>query len=323
MISPSLKNHLTELLSGSFHTKQIDEIGNLLFSSYNSNKLSNTPEHISISPRKAAKILVAYSEKNNKLFQLIKLTIELDDSIFFNQHIHIQGIEVFLNQLAREGMVYDFKKRKLLKKDRDIDEMINWGSLRDGKIYDTTVMSVDIVGNSKLVKKYGINKMEKIYFQLWDFLKVRLKNYDGRIWSWAGDGGIFAFVFKNHQERAVFCGIEIQSLMSIFNLHINVPFKDRISLRIGLDTGRLRFFSDTGKIVSEIINYAAHLEKKGTEAGKVSISRALHDSLPETVFDLFKPAGVFEDRDYFSLPNRLDTYLYNDSLKTDLLQNLA
>lgn len=323
MISPSLKNHLVEILSGTFHTKQIDEIGNLIFTSYNSNKLSNTQEHISISPRKAAKILIAHSEKNNKLLQLIKLIIELDDSIFFNQHINIKDIEIFLNNLAKEGIIYDFPGRKLLKKNVDINEMLNWGSLRDGKIYDITVMSIDIVGNSKLVKKYGINKMEKIYFRLWDFLKTRLRSYDGRIWSWAGDGGILAFALKNHEERGVLCGLEIQNLMSIFNLHTNFQFKENISLRIALDTGKLRFFADTGKIVSEVINYAAHLEKKGTEAGKISISRALHDSLPEAIFDLFKPSGVFEDRDYFSLPYRLDTFLRKVPSQDEILKKFA
>ncbi len=323
MISPSLKNELIEIIALGFHTKEIDEVGSLLYSSYNSNKISGTAAHISISSRKSAKALVEYSELNNNISQLIKLIVELDGGIILGRHIRIEGIEIFLNQLAREGLVYDFHKRKLLRKDKDVEEMLNWGSLKNGRIYDATIMSLDIAGNSILVRKYGIKKMENVYFKLWNFLKVRLKEYDGRIWSWAGDGGILAFVFKNHQERGTMCGLEIQSLMSIFNLRVDFSGPERINLRIALDTGKLKFYNDTGKIVSEVINYAAHLEKKGTEPGKVAISGKLHDSLTRNISDLFRPAGIFEDKDYFSTPLRLDNILSLSEIETDRIKNFA
>jgi len=49
-------------------------------------------------------------------------------------------------------------------------KMVNWGILKDGKIYNITVMSLDIVGNSRLVKKYGTKIMEKVYFRLRSFV---------------------------------------------------------------------------------------------------------------------------------------------------------
>jgi len=46
------------------------------------------------------------------------------------------------------------------------------------------VASVDICGNSELVKKHKPAMMEKVYYRLWDFLKHRLDMHDGRMWSW-------------------------------------------------------------------------------------------------------------------------------------------
>ncbi len=119
------------------------------------------------------------------------------------------------------------------------------------------------------------------------------------------------------------CGLEIQSLMSVFNLRVNFSGPERINLRIALDTGKLKFYNDTGKIVSEVINYAAHLEKKGTEPGKVAISGKLHDSLARNISDLFRPAGIFEDKDYFSTSLRLDNILSLSEIETDRVKNYA
>ena len=324
LLSPGLTNDLIEIVSNNFKTDEINEIGNLIFKNYDTNKLAGANPHISLSPRKSSKILISYCEQQKKLPQLIELIVELDDGIIAGRHINIDGIENLLHKMASEGFIYDFERKKLINRKLDISEMINWGSLKDGKVYNVTVMSVDIVKNSSKVQRYGIKKMEKVYFMLWQFLKSRLREYNGRMWSWAGDGGISAFTFKDHIVRGVLCGLEIQRLMPIFNLKIKSIIQEDIRLRIAIDTGKIRFFNNTGHIVSEVINYAAHLEKKGTDAGKISISRAVRDSLPEEILELFIPAGVFEERDYFSAPYELDRLqIALPSEESSYRQNLA
>ncbi len=305
-LSPGLTNDLIEIVSKHFKPDEINEIGNLIFKNYDTNEIAGVNSHVSLSSRKSSKILISYCQEQKKIPELIKLIVELDDGIIAGRHVTIDGIENLLHKMASENLIYDFERKKLINKNTDIAEMINWGSLKDGKVYSVTVMSIDIVRNSSKVQRYGIKKMEKVYFMLWQFLKSRLREYNGRMWSWAGDGGIFAFTFKNHVVRTVLCSLEIQRLMPIFNLKIKSIIQEDIRLRIAIDTGKIRFFNNTGRIVSDIINYAAHLEKKGTEAGKISVSRTVRDSLSEEILDLFIPAGVFEDRDYFSTPYELD-----------------
>lgn len=98
-------------------------------------------------------------------------------------------------------------------------------------------------------------------------------------WSWAGDGGIIAFA-RDHQARAVRFAIELQSTVPVFNLSASGSPTGDMALRLGIDSGRVKFCIETGTIVSDVINYAAYLEKSSTLPGTVSISRAVSDALP-------------------------------------------
>lgn len=189
----------------------------------------------------------------------------------------------------------------------------NWGCLKDGREHDLTVASLDIVGNSAKVRKLGTRKMEKMYATLWRFLREKLCAVDGRIWSWAGDGGIIAFALKNHRARAVRFAIELQSTVPVFNLSVSGSPTADIALRVGIDSGRVKFCIETGSIVSEVINYAAHLEKSAALPGTVAISRSIYDTLPPRLASVFRFGGIFEEKDYFRTIRRLDSLLCKES----------
>jgi class 3 adenylate cyclase len=86
-----------------------------------------------------------------------------------------------------------------------------------------------------------------------------------------------------------------------------------IAIRLGLDSGPVRFFADTGKIVSEVINYAAHLVKRMSCPGCVSISSRVAQELPQRICGIFEPAGVFEDVECFASYRRMDDLLSRDA----------
>jgi hypothetical protein len=155
-------------------------------------------------------------------------------------------------------------KRKFVDID-DCTRLLNWGALRDGHEYPVVIASVDICQNSELVKRHTTKVMERVYYRLWAFLKTKLDHWEGRIWNWAGDGGIFAFRGEQGVTNAVSCCLEILATLPVFNIQPDKGIADEICLRIGLDFGPVKFAADTGRIVSDVINYAAHLEKKGTK----------------------------------------------------------
>jgi len=300
LIDLSLLNETTEILAPNFSPEEIESLGKIIFPKYNGHKAAGVKNHITMSSRKAANALVQFLNTSKKTFQLIKLIVEMDDSTLNGKSITIEGLETYLNKLAKSGIYYDFKKRKLHHSKKNALEMINWGTLKDGKTYDITVMSLDIVGNSKLVKKYGTKTMEKVYFRLRSFVEQKVLDYEGRIWNFAGDGGLIAFTSKNHVTRSVLCSLDIRATLSVFNIHPDIPIKDNITLRLGLDTGKIKFFSDTGHIVSDIINYAAHLEKSGTVPGEISISENIKKELPTKILKIFSDKNMFENMNSYS-----------------------
>ncbi|NBB75729.1 MAG: adenylate/guanylate cyclase domain-containing protein [Bacteroidetes bacterium] len=308
MLDASLRAGLIELLSSSFNSDEISELGALVLRKFDLHSLTNRHNHITVPVRDAAQTLVEACEEKKKVSDLVQLLIESDGSSLMGRRVAVKELEIFLSNLARAGYVYDFDRRKLRESSRDLQELSNWGALREGREYEVTVASVDIVGSSSLVRGAGQRTMERVYYQFWAFLRDRLAHYDGRIWSWAGDGGVMAFSMKNDAVRAVQCALEVQATLPIFNARPEKPIAAPISVRIGMDRGPVRYMNDTGRIISETINFAAHLEKAATEPGAVSISDALSAELPGSLRAFFVDADVFEGRRIFTTRQRPDSW---------------
>ena len=300
MIDLSLLNETTEILTRNFSPIEIEDLGRIIYSGYDGHKSAGVKNHITLSGKKAATALVQFMNLNKKTLQLIKLIIEMDDSTLNGKVKTIEGLEAFMNKLAKSEIYYDFKKRKLHHSKKDTSEMLNWGYLRDEKIYNMTIMSLDIVGNSKLVKKYGTRTIEKVYYRLRSFVDKKVLDYEGRIWGFAGDGGLIAFTAKGHVTRAVLCALDIRASLSVFNIHPDLPIKEDITLRLALDTGNIKFSFDTGHIISDVINYAAHLEKLGTLPGEISISENIQKDLSPKLARVFSDKNIFENVNSYS-----------------------
>jgi class 3 adenylate cyclase len=311
-LEPAIRNDLVELIAANFKTDEVNELGRLVLGCFDTNEAAGRRNHISLSARKGAGLLVERCEHAREIESLIKLVVEVDDGTVNGRLVRVNGLEGFLGKLTRTGLRYDFRTRRMMSTRRDSSELPNWGCLKDGREYDVTVASLDIAGNSAKIRKLGVRRMEKLYYALWSFLREKVAAVDGRIWSWAGDGGLVAFALRDHQARAVRFALEVQSTVPVFNLSASAGPAADIALRLGIDTGRVKFSIETGRIVSDVINYAAHLEKKSTGSGNVSKSREVHDALPPRMASLFRFGGIFEDRDYFRTGRRLDGMLSED-----------
>ncbi len=305
MLDPSLKNLLIETISASAKPTEIAEIGGMLSKKFDLHSLADKTVNMTIGARRAATILVEHMESTGKTADMIKLFAELDNNLILGKTLQLEGYDYFLQQFTQSGYFYDFKKRKVLPIKNDSSELPNWGSLKDGKTYPVTIISVDIVGNSELVKKNGTKTMKKVYTNLWGFLKQHLALTDGRIWSWAGDGGILAFAFKNQVERAVRFAVEVQRTITLFNMDRANPISDDIELRLGIHAGKVTYHSDSGQIISEVINLAAHLEKQKTVPGSISITEEVYCGLAPKLQAIFAGMGVFEGTTCFQ-SQRLD-----------------
>ena len=288
MFDLTLVKDLTEMIGKSLTFLDIEVIGNYFFKNYNTHKLENIAQSVTISPLTAAKRLVNECENKNKIKEFFAFIIEIDGTRLNGRIVKLIGLENLLYRLSRTGVYFDFNKRKLINFNQDKNLLVNWGALKDGREYPIIIASIDICGNSELVRKHKPSIMEKEYYQLWEYLKNKNIPYDGRIWSWAGDGGILAFRNDNGPSDAVSCCLEILLSLPVFNSLPTKPIEDKIKFRIGMDMGEINFLNDTGRIVSDVINYASHLEKKGTNPNGISVSEDIFSELTLPMKNMFK-----------------------------------
>jgi len=306
VLDPATKNLLIETIGASLSADQIEALGQMLIRNLNIHKLSGKSSTVTLSSRIAAQVLTEHIIENKRIDEFIKLLVEMDEENILGKEMRINELEYFLQKLSESGQVYDVKKRKIVPTKADLSVRPDWGALKSGRKYHVTVASMDVVGSSELVKKFGQKTMELFYSFFWTALNERLSLYNGRIWSWAGDGGLLAFAFKQHESRAVRFAIEMQRVMPLINTHDRNPIDEKISTRIGMHCGLVTFMSDTGKMISDVINLATHLEKKGTAPGSVSITKPVWMNLSDKLQSFFDPKGDFEDQFTLSPPERID-----------------
>ena len=297
----TFERELIEILSKSFIVKDLEALGkDVLGNKYDTHKLEGLNPTVSISISNTAKRLIFECKQNKRLETLVSTLIQLDGNYFNARVVKIFNLDNLLYQQVQSGFVYDYEKRKFVKMSKEKSMMVNWGILRDGAKCNLTVASVDIAGNSKLVKKYGSKVMEVIYNKLWKHMHEILSPYNGRVWSWQGDGGLLAFPPKHDPNLAVLCCMNILLSLPVFNLHPDLPIAEGIVLRIALDRGSIKFFKDTGRIVSETINYAAHLEKLHTPPWGIAISDTIYKDITPKMRSIFGDKEKFEGRNAYS-----------------------
>jgi class 3 adenylate cyclase len=290
----TLTKDLTELIGKNFTFPDIESIGKYVFKKYNTHAIENVNENISISPINAARILVFECEKNNRLSDLFSFIIEMDGGLLNGKRVAIPGMDNLLYRLSSTGIYFDFNKRSLRSYNQDKKTLKNWGVLKDGKEYPIGIASIDICENTKLVKTYKTAKIEEVYFHLREYIRKKCEFYDGRIWFWAGDGCIVAFRDDEGLIPAVSCCLEILFSLPIFNTSPLKRIPDEISLRIGMDWGTIKYYEDTGSIVSDVINSASRIEKNATCPDGLSVSDNLFQKLPQTIQQLFLNTSTFD-----------------------------
>jgi len=301
MIDLTIIKDMTEILGKSLSFPDVEAIGKYFFKDFSTHKLEKISDRMTISSLTAAGRVVEECNNHKKIEELLQFIIELDGNPLNGKTVKLIGLENLLFRLSRTGIFFDFKQRKFVKYNEDKETLNNWGALKDNKEYPMIIASIDIVSNSELVKKYKPAVMEKAFYKFWAYIKNKVYHNNGRIWTWAGDGGIIAFRIENGISNAFLCCFEILLTMPILNAITSKIIQDELQIRIGIDAGAVKFASDTGRIISDVINYAAHLEKKLASPNGIAISKEIYNGLDVKLQKMFNNKSTFEERTAYSM----------------------
>lgn len=196
------------------------------------------------------------------------------------------------------------------------------GMFQKGQIYENVYMIfVDAAGHSNVVRSNPRNASDQAFDLLYQVVWERLQEAVGKkgcgiaeVWSWLGDGGMFAVHDEKEQvalETALMFArsVLLKDLKRLRREFAKNEINGEIHLRIAVHKGTIRYTEQgrQGLIHSSDINWGAHLEEV-TPQDSVAISKDIYGIMGNNKQG-FVHAGRFEEREVYVFTPRVDAAL--------------
>ena len=172
-----------------------------------------------------------------------------------------------------------------------------WKTIRAGTSLPFFFLYVSLSGKSRSVSPARENAFIAMKNRLREILQSSLREADALLWMDTDDDSLFLIPPKAANCRAA---VEA-SLKMILNSRLigleKLDLPAPVNFTFALHYGKTSFAAPgkTGAVISEAVNYIFHLGAKKAEAGRLTVSAEVpEDAVPEGLFDLFSPAGIFE-----------------------------
>lgn len=304
MIPDSLKVQLINVIANNFDSEEIDTMGKKLEPKFNAHLISGLPFGLMIKPEDAARTLVNHFHSKGSLDHILLMLIHMavnEDTTILGRRKEIENFDSFLQKMTASGLKYNPVQGSIETVEPG-ERHDTWGVMKEGEVYHFSFLSIDIAGNSEIQLKYPRGEIETVYNNLYQLIQDTVSDYQGKIWNWAGDGGIAAFYMDDKVTDSVKCAMEIQLRMVQFNLdRSRNRFQEPIRLRIAAHDGLTVYKENKGTILSDAINYVAHLEKKGTGSDHLSISDSIYKNINPRLQRIFQDRGEFEGQKHYTV----------------------
>lgn len=164
-----------------------------------------------------------------------------------------------------------------------------WDTLVDGERVELGLLQVDIVGHSDIVGSDLTLEQAKDRFR--DELERIALRQQGRIFSWAGDGGCFMFLIGDGRgfNTLVRAAIDMLESLPAINqdLQRGTDLQEDLRVRISCDYGTARY-RDPSKIHARFINSFFKHEKWISEPDRVCITERVRNQLNSPLRERFE-----------------------------------
>jgi hypothetical protein len=267
-------NHLMSLLeedlSRAFTTQELRKFCEQIQKNFDLYSLTGYPATAIIPKRDAARQIVAYFNKTNRLVSLLNEYIQSSIHGFKGEKVVFNNFKQILQEMSECGYKYSQEHDQVVIIEKT-SKRSDWGFLEDGYSYNFCFVSVDICGNTKLVRKYDINLIQNTYLEFIKLITEIIIKREGRIWVWEGDGGLLVFHIKDSINQAIYSSIDILSSLPAFNATKNY-LDENLEIRIAINAGKTEYKKDTRTIQSDAIKEVKIIEKSYTAPMTISIT---------------------------------------------------
>lgn len=284
-------NNVVKGLTNSMTQKEMVHLVRRIIPDYDLHKRMGLSSHHAVAHGDGARQIVRDMRDWNYFPDLISLMTRAETKGLHGRKYHFPHLGHVIQQLSEEGLIYNRSTDSFIEDSRRIITN-NWSVLREGESYNFTLLKLDLVKNTSLVRENDQARVEKIFSLVKQDIIEIVQSRMGRLWYWEGDGGLFGFYYGSRREQALYSAMEILHRLFLFN-HFTNRLNRPISLRQALINGPLEFFFSPGALkAQETVKRITHLEEELTEPDSVTVPHEIYAHLPKDLHAGFSRKDV-------------------------------
>jgi hypothetical protein len=284
-LAASMKKSLHE----SLNTDMLARLAHEVFADeYELHERTGFPASVAVPGQVAVDCIVDDALSRGRILHLAERLARLDREGFMGRPYRIVGLREVFKGIAAEGYLWDEATEHFMEDPR-IRRTPSWGRLLPGEEHRFSLLRVDVVRNSQLVRAHGEAAARDAFDDLRAILARCVELRSGRIWSWEGDGALAAFLFGHSTTSAVLAGMALLHELFLYD-RIHNSLGEPLRVRAAVHTGPLRYYPDMGDIAKqETVLEVMEAESRWTPPGSLSVTPAVAPTLDRVILDRFKP----------------------------------
>jgi len=298
-INVRLRDLLVQALVESMSVDMMVMLAQRFIPYYNLQERTGFPENMSVPKRDAARQIVNDIRDSRLVLQFAGLLVVMHTEGLMGRKYVISHMREILAEIHGAGFIFN-REFGTFVEDSRIRRTRNWGTLVEGQEYVFSFMSLDIVGNTGLVREYPEETIRATYGDLRGIVQRSIEKREGRLWNWEGDGGLVAFYFAKKFNAALLSAIDILHDLFLYN-RLECRFKSPLGVRLAVHGGPCEFRHNTEDILSDTINRTLEIEAVHTGPNTVTVSNVVYLALDPLLQEMLVPVTPAE-------PDILHTY---------------
>jgi hypothetical protein len=289
-VRSALAQMLKKYLNESLAPDMLERMAKDVMPDYDLRSRAGYPPNIPMQGLTAASRIVDDIVDEGLFLHFVERLARLDHEGFMGRSYRIAGLRELFKCVGAEGYLWDPETSRFMEDPR-IRRTQNWGRLVQGEELRFSLLRVDVVKNSRIVKVHGEAAARGAYEDLRAILTRVVERRSGRIWSSEGDGVLASFLFGHSTTSSVLAGMALVHELFIYNLAYN-RIGEPLRVRAAAHTGPIRYLPDVSEMLKqETCMEVLEAEARWTPPDGLSITPAVAGTLDRVILDRFKSAA--------------------------------
>lgn len=297
-VKARLRTLAARALAESMDVKRMIHVARRMLGNYDLHQRTGFPPSVPIPNKTAARQIVDDVADADLFLDFVGFLVSLERLGMAGRRYKIPRLNAIITEIIDTGYHYDDVSGTFVE-DCAIRTTRNWGVLREGESYVMAFLGIDVTGNSRLVREYGRDDMQRIYRAIRSMATERVEQRNGRLWSWEGDGGLYAFTFEEQNQRAVIAAMEVLHEVLLYNLAA-CPVTEGVHIRLTVHCGAAEYRTDGSELKGETVKHLWEVDRRFGKSDTLTVSATILPTLAPPVAERFVRLSAEGDGDLFT-----------------------